>query len=984
MTFLTLKRKWVLLLALAIAPSWAMAQSLEQAGIRLGADERARLQVILDKPIDPNSLNSNKIQLYRQKDLATMKLGLNKQREELLREWAQFDDEGKRNLRTLLIWSGQREEGFALGHQLIKSESNPIQSVRIRCHVSMDYLDDANYEPAKKLVAEADSLVLGLRNLPRGGGGAYFITMAEVEYHIAKSRLAIRTGKWEEGLQLAKIAADKGNTLAKMVGQAPTENTKTWGYAMSLYASMELGMHQSSLGQMAEAEWTLRETFKASKEFGFPENMLTGFYSRVADYYNAMGLFNTAQKFAELSESIMVKAGFEPGAKVWVLARNRRSTALIGQDQWKDALDNITLIDQETHRMGSEATKVNSQAMLHGLVYLKNGQASKALQVLQDNQQLLVNLLGPDHYTSAMNRGVLASALWKSGDNPQARREFEHAIASMTAPSSLTGDYTETAVLQKVRRFVLQSYMELLSQTATQNAQDADLLFQLAEQLNVSKVQQALTEAAVRNGASVPGLSAIIRQEQDAKNEIATLTAYISGQSTEEEKQRTPQVVEQMRLRIREIGKERSHYKAQIQKSYPEYFQLIQPKAPTMADVAKQLLPDELFLTLVNLEDKTFVWGIRPDGKSKFISADLPELQAKALVERLRKTLDVAAMGVKAPAFDVGSGYTLYKALLEPFEEELKSSRHLIVSTSGHLAQLPFATLPRQPDASSAAWLIRDVAISHVPTANGWLSLKRLSSQASAPQALLAWGDPAFNVASPQASAANNHAVRAAAMVRSVDGHRSIMDASTYVNYSKIPPLPETRDEVLQLAKILQADPQQDLILGPEATRASVLKQSNSGQLAKKQVVVFATHGLLAGDLPDLNQPALAMAASKNPNDSPLLTLEDVLSLKLNADWVVLSACNTAGADGKAEEALSGLARGFFYAGSRSLLVTHWSVESESAMQLTTQTFSAYKSQKNVRRAESLRQAMLAVMNTPKFSHPAYWAPYALVGEGGR
>jgi CHAT domain-containing protein len=975
--------RWLLVLLMSITSVCVHAQNLDQAGIRIGADERARLQAILDKPIDPNSLQATRIQLYRQKDLATMKLGLNKQREELLREWAQIDDEGKRNLRTLLIWSGQREEGFALGLQLIKNENNPIQSVRIRCHVSMDYLDDANYEPAKKLMAEADSLVLGFRNLPRGGAAAYFITMAEVEYHIAKSRLAIRTGKWEEGLQYAKIAVDKGNTLAKMVGQAPTENTKTWGYAMSLYASMELGMHQSSLGQMAEAEWTLRETFKASREFGFPEDMLTGFYSRVADYYNAMGLYSTAQKFAELSENVMVKAGFEPGSKVWTLARNRRSTALIGQDQWQSALDNITLIDQETRRVGSEATKVNSQAMLRGLVYLKNEQTSKALQVLQDNQQLLVDLLGPDHYTTAMNRGVLASALWKGGDKQQARQEFERAIASMTAPSSLTGDYTETAVLQKVRRIVLQSYMQLLSQTATQNAQDADLLFQLAEQLNVSKVQQALAEAAVRNGATVPGLSAIIRKEQDAKNEIATLTAYISGQSTEDDKQRTPQVVEQMRLRIREIGQERSNYKAQIQKSYPEYFQLIQPKAPTMADVAKQLLPDELFLTLVNLEDKTYVWGIRRDGPSKFIAADLPELQAKALVERVRKTLDVAALGAKAPAFDTASGYSLYKALLAPFEEELKSSRHLIVSTSGHLAQLPFATLPRQPDASSGAWLIRDVAISHVPTANGWLALKRLSSQAPAPQALLAWGDPAFDVTSPQASA-SNHAVRAAAMVRSVEGHRSIMDASTYIHYSKIPPLPETRDEVLELAKILNADPRQDLILGSEATRASVIKQSSSGQLAQKQVVVFATHGLLAGDLPNLNQPALAMAANKNPNESPLLTLEDVLSLKLNADWVVLSACNTAGADGKAEEALSGLARGFFYAGSRSLLVTHWSVESESAKQLTTRTFSAYKAQNNVRRAEALRQAMLAVMSTPTFSHPTYWAPYALVGEGGR
>ena len=83
-------------------------------------------------------------------------------------------------------------------------------------------------------------------------------------------------------------------------------------------------------------------------------------------------------------------------------------------------------------------------------------------------------------------------------------------------------------------------------------------------------------------------------------------------------------------------------------------------------------------------------------------------------------------------------------------------------------------------------------------------------------------------------------------------------------------------------------------------------------------------------------------------------------------------------------EALSGLARGFFFAGSRSLLVTHWSVESESAMLLTTNTFAAYKKNPHIRRAEALRQAMLDTMKMPQYAHPTYWAPYALVGEGGR
>ncbi|NVO07226.1 MAG: CHAT domain-containing protein, partial [Rhodoferax sp.] len=154
-----------------------------------------------------------------------------------------------------------------------------------------------------------------------------------------------------------------------------------------------------------------------------------------------------------------------------------------------------------------------------------------------------------------------------------------------------------------------------------------------------------------------------------------------------------------------------------------------------------------------------------------------------------------------------------------------------------------------------------------------------------------------------------------------------------------------------------------------------------------KRVLAFATHGLMAGDLPHLTQPALALAGTGNEDTDPLgalMTLDEVLNLKLNADWVVLSACNTAAADGKADEALSGLARGFFYAGSRSLLVTHWAVESESAKQLTTRTMAHYTANPNERKAESLRQAMLAVMQDARFGHPAYWAPYALVGDGGR
>ena len=116
-----------------------------------------------------------------------------------------------------------------------------------------------------------------------------------------------------------------------------------------------------------------------------------------------------------------------------------------------------------------------------------------------------------------------------------------------------------------------------------------------------------------------------------------------------------------------------------------------------------------------------------------------------------------------------------------------------------------------------------------------------------------------------------------------------------------------------------------------------------------------------------------------------MLTASEVAQLKLNADWVVLSACNTIAGDKPGAEALSGLARSFFYAGARALLVTHWAVDSAAATRLTTSTFDRLKADPKLGRAEALRQAMLAYLNdasSPSNAYPAFWGPFALIGEG--
>ena len=269
---------------------------------------------------------------------------------------------------------------------------------------------------------------------------------------------------------------------------------------------------------------------------------------------------------------------------------------------------------------------------------------------------------------------------------------------------------------------------------------------------------------------------------------------------------------------------------------------------------------------------------------------------------------------------------------------------------------------------------------------------------------LVAFGDPLFSV--EQAEEAAKVELGSSVRIQVADAGAAVtrgmalkrrnspkLEGVDSAELAMLPRLPDTADELKSIALALQADPSKVLYLGKDANE----KAAKTMDLSGFKVLAFATHGLVPGELNGLTQPALALSAPAvaGVEGDGLLTMEEILSLKLDADWVVLSACNTGAGAGAGAEAASGLGRAFFYAGTRALLVTNWSVHSQSAKDLVTDLFKRQADDAKVTRGEALRQAMMALVDGKgytdasgktefAYAHPLFWAPYTIIGDGGR
>ena len=511
-----------------------------------------------------------------------------------------------------------------------------------------------------------------------------------------------------------------------------------------------------------------------------------------------------------------------------------------------------------------------------------------------------------------------------------------------------------------------------------------------------SSVASAVNKLAVRLAAGSDRLAELVRRDQDLASEAEALDKSIVAAVSKERSKRDAAAEQRARARLAAIATERASLQKTLSAEFPDYAALSNPLPLTVKEIQPLLSGDEAMVLFAVTEVESYVIAItRESFDWKPIPRGAETLSQK--IAAFRRGLDLGkasdASG-KSGLFDLALAHELHETLLAPVDALIKDKPSLLVVASGALTALPFHLLVTEKPAAAipetfegyrdAAWLLKRQAVSVLPSAASLKALRVFAARSEqSTKPMTGFGDPIFNPAVKPGDGNRPTRTAAAALRPAPTRISGRAPASTARGFrTRLSQLPDTADELNAIAKNLGVAAA-DIHLGEDASETTLKRTP----LADYGIVYFATHGLVAGDVKGLAEPSLVLSIPKQPTefDDGLLTASEVAQLKLNADWVVLSACNTIAGDKPGAEALSGLARSFFYAGARALLVSHWAVNSEAATRLSISTFDRLKADPKLGRAEALRQAMLAYLNdasSPRNAYPAFWGPFALIGEG--
>ncbi len=707
-----------------------------------------------------------------------------------------------------------------------------------------------------------------------------------------------------------------------------------------------------------------------------------------------------------------------------IQAKMTLADAIAAQGRWHEALAHY-----EALRKGLENDPAAYQKFFVGNLNLAMAmmvaeRPEHAAGVLRAAGERSALLLGEDHFETAMIRGVLGAAYMRSGARERASLEFGRAIPLLFRRAA---DAEEGGAFGAAREpwldLIMESFIGFLAgvfRTPLNRGggkQVAEEAFRLASLVRNLGLQRAMRPAASAAAVKDPELARFANQKQSVQVRISALTDLLANAISFPANQQNPFVIETLRAKIARLRADRSRIAGRIARRFPAYARLTHPRASTVRQARSALRPGEALVSIYMGQERIYIWAIPKKGRVVFSAKAPGRWQIEPAVIELRRALHTDAAVLKdVPAYNLELGYELYKTLLAPVRKGWQRAEGLFIVTHGALGHLPFAALPTKLVRMGRAkgplfsgyrkvpWLVRRASVTMLPSVAALESLRSRRAGSAGRHPFIGFGAPSFGGDRPRMV---NQPVVGKKKVASREDDRALsldlplawrsLRKTRDLNSLRLPDLsyiPETADEVRSVARALRADPIRDIYLGRRASE-DMLKTMD---LANRKVVLFATHGLLPGDLNGLTQPALALShpgAAGGESDG-LLTMDEVLGLRLNADWVVLPAFGDANGKVPEAKALSSLGRAFFYAGARALLMSSWPVESTSARRLMTDLFVRQARAPRRPRAAVLRRAMLGLLDgkgyvdeaTGKtvfsYAHPIFWAPFTIVGDGGR
>ena len=381
-------------------------------------------------------------------------------------------------------------------------------------------------------------------------------------------------------------------------------------------------------------------------------------------------------------------------------------------------------------------------------------------------------------------------------------------------------------------------------------------------------------------------------------------------------------------------------------------------------DVKKSLNDNEVILFYLAYPNDLYL-GLISNKKLKLIHKKYKNSEIYKLTQKLRANLKYE--NNKLNKFDLNISNQLYKELIRPFKNELVKKERLIIIPNGTLLSVPFELftdpLGKAKNLSKANWLIKNFDITYYPSISSYYLMQE-SKKRDFNNYFAGFGNPKL---APENKKINVSELK----INDLFLRGGIADVK---KIKQLGELPKTAEEIQKISKFFK---QKDIFLG-EKFNEKIIKTSN---LSKYSVISFATHGIIADEIKGLKEPGLIATPPQKgtiENDG-VLTASEIKKLNFDSELIILSACNTAAPDGTSSaDGLSGIASSFFYAGARSLLVSHWYVEDESTVNLMTGMFDNLPNAKNI--TSALRKTKLKMIQDKKTEHPIFWAPFVLIG----